>query len=42
MGVSLHRGPAGKPEEGVHLKGNVRDIGRRASEMKHHSLQKLC
>jgi len=41
MGVSLHRGPAGEPKEGVHLKGNVRDSRRRALEMKHHSLQEL-
>jgi len=32
----------GNLKRGVHLKGNVRDSGRRAPEMKHHSLQELC
>jgi hypothetical protein len=42
MGVSLHRGPVGEPEEGVRLQETVRGSGRWAPEMEHLSLQELC
>jgi len=42
MGVSFRRGSAGEPGEGVHLQGTVRDSGRRAPEIEHHSLRELC
>ena len=42
MGVSLHTGPVGEPAEEVRLQGTVRDSGRRAPEMEHLSLRKLC
>jgi len=42
MGVSLRRGPVRESREWVHLHGTVSDIGRRAPEMEHLYLRKLC
>ena len=42
MGVSLRRGPLGKPGKGVRLQRTVRDSRRRTPEMEHLSLRKLC
>ena len=42
MDGCLHRGSIGEPGEGIHLQGTVRDSGRRALEMEHLSLWKLC
>jgi hypothetical protein len=38
----LCRGPVGELGDVVHLKGTVRDSGRRAPEMEHLSLWELC
>ena len=42
VSLSLHRGPVGEPGEGVHLKGTVRDSGRRAPDVEHLCLRERC
>ena len=42
VSLSLYRDPAGGTGKAVHLQGNVKDSGRKDTEMEHLSLREPC